>query len=172
MKALAAVVTWLKKLYSAVPHLPVSLLKPFVPFVSWYVFLRGLFKIIGGLRSISWGLHSSRLPRLFTSLLDVHPAFYIVGGLVAIVAGVLYLKAYPALAQPARRGSGWQQWAQGAALLTLLRVYETVFLSQSLFWLLVQTAVGWYFIFEFGRVMSGQSVIARGSRAKKHSRRR
>lgn len=149
MNALTPLIDSLRKLFAPFPHLPKGSLQAFVPFLSWYVLLRGLFKVIDGIRSISKAWDYSRMPKIFTTLLDVDPTWLVIGGLLSIAAGVLYFKAFTPLADGKTRWNGWQNWAVAALVLTLVGFYEALFLRHSLFLFLFSSVIGWYLIFEF-----------------------
>lgn len=161
MSFFSSLIVALRKLLTPLPHLPLQLLKPLVPFLSWYIFLRGLFAIIGGLQSISWGFRYNSLPAMFVTLLDINPTFFVVGGVIGIIAGGLYLKAFPALAEPSRRHQGWQQWTMATAVITMVHLYETLFLAHSFFWLIISTLISWYLIFEFEKAIGSTATPAK-----------
>lgn len=163
MTLVSSFVALLKKLFAPFPHLPTGALRPFVPFLCWYVFLRGLFKLLDGLHLISWGFHYGSLPRMFVSFLNIHPIFFLIGGVATIVAAILYWQAFPALAEPARRRQGWQQWTTAAVLTMFINLYKAIFMGQSFVWLIISALVGWYLILEFGRMIAPSTSVPRKS---------
>src|SRR5690606_7230212 len=138
------------KFFAPLPHIPADILRPIVPFLPWYVLLRGLLTIIEGFRDVSAGLHYGSLPRMFTTLLDVHPSIFFIAGILSIAAGVLYVMTFSPLVETARRRAGFERWVTAALILTLAQLIEVIFMGHSPFGFLISTAVGWYLIFEFG----------------------
>lgn len=149
MKQLTPLIAKVREFYASFPRIPGNMLKPFVPFLSWYMLLQGVIQIISGFRGVSWGLHYGSLPRMFATLVDVNPSYFFIGGVLTIIAGALYLMAFPKMSQANTRYQGWEKWVLAAGALTITRLYETIFTSGSIIWFLIGTAIGWYFIFEF-----------------------
>lgn len=160
-----------RKFFAPLPHIPQDILRPFVPFLSWYVLLRGLLKIIDGFRDISTGMHYGSLPRMFTTLMDVHPAVFLSAGILGITAGVLYVMTFAPLAEESRRRTGFERWVTAAVVLTVAELIQTIFIGQSSLGFLLSTAVGWYLLFEFGALLA-PTVRASHSKASQSTRRK
>jgi hypothetical protein len=175
MKQLDSLIPTVRKFFEPFPRIPSNLLKPVVPFLAWYVLLQGFIQLTGGVRGVISSLNYGRLPRMFTNLLDIHPTFFLIGGLLTAVAGVLYLMAFPKLSEKTNRYQGWRQWVLAALALTVTRLYEIFFTNGSAFIFLVSTLLGWYLIFEFERIIQQQAAVKkskpkRKSKPKKNSK--
>jgi hypothetical protein len=165
-------ISTVRKFFAPLPHIPQDILRPFVPFLSWYVLLRGLLKIIDGFRDVSAGLHYGSLPRMFTTLLDVHPGFFLLAGILSVIAGVLYVMTFAPLAEESRRRAGFERWVTAALILTVAKLIEVIFIGQSSVGFLISTVVGWYLIFEFGALLSPTMRVAQSVRRKAAGRKR
>lgn len=164
---LVSLIELFRKFFAPLPHLPKKILRPIVPYLSWYVFLRGLAQIITGFRDIAWGLHYRNLPYILATLINVPPFYYILGGVMSIAIGVFYLKTFVPLADVRRRALGWQAWATAAAALTVLKIYDVVFIHRSTLWFFITFAIGWYLIFEFEQVTKVEKTFKNHLRRKK-----
>ncbi len=164
MKQLTPLLNTLREFFAQFPHLPNGVLKPFVPFLSWYMLLQGIAQLVGGFQHISVGMQTNHFYRMFSSLIDTNPLFFLIGGILTVIAGGLYLMAFPKLSQENTRGEGWQQWALAAAVLTLARLFETIFTGGSVVWSLLTLTVGWYFIFEFENVIGVKKASSKSSK--------
>lgn len=148
----------LKKFFIPFPHLSHSTIKLFIPILPWYLFLRGLIKIIQGLRSISGSFQFGSLPKMFSTLIDINPFYLFWDGILNVLVGVLYFNAFTALSQKNNKKIGWISWFQASALLAAVRFYEVIFHQSSVFWTVIFTIIGWYGIFEFERFFSASST--------------
>ncbi|HCR81261.1 MAG: hypothetical protein UY13_C0002G0225 [Candidatus Pacebacteria bacterium GW2011_GWB1_47_8] len=168
MAWLTALVTVLRNFLAPLPHLPTKILRPLVPYLSWYVFLRGLVQVITGLRDISWGLRYRTLPYILATLINVPPWLYVLAGALSIAVGVLYFKAFAPLADERRRASGWQAWATAAAALTLVKLYNVILIHHSVLWFTLTFLVGWYLIFQFERVINPKTTANHQRSSRRH----
>jgi len=169
MKNLTPLVTAARNFFDNFPRVPKGTLQPFVPFLAWYVLLQGVIQIINGFRGVSWGLHYGSLPRMFATLIDINPLYFLIGGVLTIAAGALYLTAFPKLSQVETRHEGWEKWVLAAVVLTVARLYEMLFTGGSAGWFLISALIGWYLIFEFERAI-GRPAAAKKSTTSKRTK--
>ena len=130
----------LKKFFIPFPHFSPKTIKLFIPILPWYLFLRGLIKIIQGLRSVSGSFQFGSLPKMFSTLIDINPFYLFWDGILNVLVGVLYFNAFTALSQKNKKVNckareatlgykklGWISWFQASALLVFVRFYEVIF---------------------------------------------
>ncbi|NCN45482.1 MAG: hypothetical protein COU63_02845 [Candidatus Pacebacteria bacterium CG10_big_fil_rev_8_21_14_0_10_36_11] len=158
-----------KKFFAPFPHFPKKLLSTFIPLIPWYLFLRGLVKIVQGLRSLSGSFQFGSLPKVFSHLLDINPIYLFWDGIFNLLVGILYFSAFTGLAQKKTQTKGWQNWFQASVALAGIRLYAIIFHQTSVFWSLTLTLIGWYLIFEFERVFDEKTITKKSSPIKKKS---
>lgn len=142
----------LEKFFVPFPHLPTKLLTTFLPIIPWYLFLRGLVKIISGLRSLSASFQLGSLPRIFIKFIELNPIFLFWDGIILLLIGFLYFTAFTNLSHKKNQLIGWQNWLLATILTTLVRIYRVIFNHESILLMLAITFVGWFFIFEFKKL--------------------
>lgn len=145
-------ITNLEKFFAPFPHFPTNFLKTLLPIIPWYLFLRGLIEIIGGLKSLSTSFQLDALPKVFAEFIEFKPAFLFWNGITMLIIGFLYFTAFTQLAHKKTQLLGWQNWLLATIPSTISRLYLVIFNHDSIFLTLVVTFIGWFFIFEFKKL--------------------
>lgn len=136
----------LEDVFKNAPHLPKSWVKFLVKIVPWLALLGGIANILGGLSTLSYARRGGAMFELIAGFANIHPAYFVISGLLSIAAGGLVLMAFSRLREKLLTGWVLLFWSSilgiGQSLLSLFFAYGSVI------GMAIGVLISWYLLFE------------------------